>query len=247
MIERVADAGPVARRGSPAPVTLLIADELEPLAQHVVHDVSAANVATLVVCADGAEALFQIGRLAPDAVVLGAGLRIVGAVDVIQTVRRHTAVPIAVAVGAGQHELAAESLAAGATRTLSRPYRQQELQTLISSWLAPARARWDRESVIGVGALEVDSRAYQARADGRALRLTVREFELLRLLALHSDRVVTRDQIRREVWRASGDVASANTIAVHVRRIRARLSGAADIVSVRGVGYRLTVAERPAS
>ncbi len=237
-----APAGHSPPNGGPAPVTLLVADELEPRSSRLVHDICAAHVANLVLCCDGAEALFQIGSLSPDAVLLSANLRVVAAADVITVVRRHSAVPIAVAVGFGDVELAAAALAAGGTGTLSQPYRPQELTRLVNPWLASARARWDRESVSHVGALTIDSRAYQASAWGRPLTLTVREFELLRLLATNADRVVTRDQIRHDVWRATDDVVSANTIAVHIRRIRARLAGAAELGSVRGVGYRLRVA-----
>jgi len=248
---RVAGAGLIGRdepagggvlRRDPAPVTLLVADDLEPRAHQVVHEICAANVATLVMCADGAEALYQIGRLSPDAVVVRARLTLVSAVDVVAAVRRYSTVPIAVGVGAGEVGLATEAMTAGATGVLSRPYGPRQLRTLLDPWLGRARARWDQESVIFLGSLEVDSRAYEVRAGGKPLKFTVREFELLRLLVLHANQVVTRDQIRRAVWRAPGDFASANTIAVHIRRIRARLDGAAELTSVRGVGYRLTLA-----
>ncbi len=241
-VRRAVPADDVPSNRSPAPVTLLVAGELEPRASRLVHDICAAHVADLVLCGDGAEALFQIGRLSPDAVLMSAGLRLVAAADVITVVRRHSAVPIAVGVGFGERDLAAAALAAGGTEMLGRPYRPQELTTMVNPWLASARARWDRESVSHVGTLEIDSRAYRATAGGRPLTLTVREFELLRLLVLNADRVVTRDQIRQDVWRATDDVVSANTIAVHIRRIRARLESAAQLTSVRGVGYRLTVA-----
>jgi DNA-binding response OmpR family regulator len=166
---------------------------------------------------------------------------VVAAAEVIAAVRRYSSVPIAVGVGAGEIDHATEAIAVGATQILSRPYRPSELRTLLNPWLGRARARWDRESVIRFGSLEVDSGAYEVRAAGKPLKFTLREFELLRLLVLHADRVVTRDQIRRDVWRAAGEVASANTIAVHIRRIRVRLDGAAEVISVRGIGYRLTV------
>lgn len=230
--------------GEPAPVTLLVADDLDLRDNHVVQELCAANVATLVLCRDGAEALFQIGRLSPDLAVIGAALPVLAAADLIAAVRQHSSLPIAVAVGAGEADRAAAAIAAGATEIVGRPYRRQELQTVLNPLLARARARWDHESVITFGALEVDSRAYEVRAAGTPVKLTVREFELLRLLVLHADRVVTQDQIRRDIWRSRADAATSNTIAVHIRRIRARLDGAAELISVRGVGYRLTAARR---
>ena len=56
---------------------------------------------------------------------------------------------------------------------------------------------------------------------------------------VHADSVVSQPQIREELWEARGDSVRANTIAVHIRRLRSHVDGVADILSVRGVGYRL--------
>lgn len=75
---------------------------------------------------------------------------------------------------------------------------------------------------------------------GRAVHLPLREFELLQYLMRNADRTVTREQIMRHVWHAAVNT-STNTIAVHVKRLRARLGDEDDqlIQTVRGVGYRL--------
>jgi DNA-binding response OmpR family regulator len=62
------------------------------------------------------------------------------------------------------------------------------------------------------------------------------EFELLRYLMVHAERAVTHEQIRQDVWGARGSEASSNTIAVHVRRIRVQVEGAAELINIRGVG-----------
>jgi two-component system response regulator MtrA len=83
---------------------------------------------------------------------------------------------------------------------------------------------------------------------GKVLPLTPTEFNLLIVLAKHSNTLVARDRLAQEVW---GPVDSANSRAVdvHMRRLRAKLAHAAVngpwIVSVRGLGYRLT-ADDPA-
>jgi DNA-binding response OmpR family regulator len=107
----------------------------------------------------------------------------------------------------------------------------------------------DQEAILRLGQLELDSPAFAVRAAGRPLELTLREFELLRFLILHSERAVTQDQIRAEVWGARGEHVTANTIAVHIGRLRVRLEGVAEIVSIRGVGYRLAAlpADSPTS
>jgi DNA-binding response OmpR family regulator len=196
--------------------------------------------AILVVSRDGADALFQAGRCFPDVVLLSADLAVVSAGDVVTAIRRHAHVHIAVGIGDGEAHRAAPALLAGASELLTRPYRLKELQSLLGSYFLRAKQRHDQEAVLRVGLLELNSIAHEVRAAGRPLELTLMEFELLRYLIIHADRAVTHEQIRQDVWRARGSEASSNTIAVHVRRIRAQLNGAAQLINIRGLGYRLT-------
>ncbi|HSE55372.1 MAG TPA: winged helix-turn-helix domain-containing protein, partial [Nocardioidaceae bacterium] len=65
--------------------------------------------------------------------------------------------------------------------------------------------------------------------------------ELLRLLMAHADHVVTQEQIKAALWGEGAAAPSSNAIAVHVGRLRHRLAGVAELRTVRGRGYRLTV------
>ena len=207
------------------------------------------RAAVLVVSRDGADALFQAGRCFPDVVLLSANLAVVTAEEVIKVIRRHADIHIAVGISDGEADRAAPALLAGASELLTRPYRHKELQAVLGSHFARAKERHVQEAVLRVGRLELDSLAHEVRAAGRPLELTLMEFELLRYLIIHADRAVTHQQIRQDVWMARGSQASSNTIAVHVRRIRAQLDGAAQLINIRGLGYRLTAAagnRRPA-
>jgi DNA-binding response OmpR family regulator len=85
--------------------------------------------------------------------------------------------------------------------------------------------------------IEVDRHAYQARVDGRVLRLSFREFELLAFLTEHPGRVFSRRQLVGSVW--DDAAVGARTVDVHVRRLRMKLGRHADrITTVRNVGYR---------
>jgi two-component system, OmpR family, response regulator len=199
--------------------------------------------AAFTVCGDGADALFLIGHQSPDVVFIDASLPGLSCASVIESLRRHTSVPIVVGVDADRTSAAAPAIAAGGTRLLNRPYELRQLQPLLEAWLAQAEERMQLTARVTLGSLELDSLAYVVRASGRPLALTLKEFELLRYLMLHADRVVTPEQLREAVWSSSEEGPTANTIAVHVRRIRAQLGDSVRIVSVRGVGYRLTLTE----
>ncbi|MFI6741369.1 response regulator transcription factor [Nonomuraea sp. NPDC050451] len=183
---------------------------------------------------DGAQGLLQAGALQPDVVLVSATLPVIDAVEFVRAVRLARAVPVLLGVGEGHAEQAVRALAAGAAACVARPYRVAELLPFIQAASPGAR------KVLAVGGVELDVQAYQVRVGGRAVHLPLREFELLQYLMRNADRTVTREQIMRHVWHAAANT-STNTIAVHVKRLRARLGDEDDqlIQTVRGVGYRL--------
>jgi DNA-binding response OmpR family regulator len=99
------------------------------------------------------------------------------------------------------------------------------------------------DSMISASGVTIDEVSYQAKANGRALDLTYKEFELLRFLAGHPQRVFTREQLLSEVW-GYDYFGGTRTVDVHVRRLRAKLGDMESLIgTVRNVGYRFTIAE----
>jgi DNA-binding response OmpR family regulator len=98
----------------------------------------------------------------------------------------------------------------------------------------------DEPGVIRWGLLEITLTGRQVRVGGRALRLTVTEFELLVLLARVPNRAFTRMEILKEVWSSTHE-AYARNVDCHVTRLRKKLEaagfGPAPIQTVHGYGY----------
>lgn len=212
---------------------LLIADPDDGVVEDVATALEREGVSVTGV-PDGAQGLIQAGALQPDVVLVSATLPVIGAVDFVRAVRLSRAVPVLLGVGEGHAEHAVQALAAGAVACVARPYRVPELLPFIHA------ASPDGHKVLVVGGVELDAQAYQVRVEGRIVHLPLREFELLQYLMNNANRTVTREQIMRHVWH-TGSSTSTNTIAVHVKRLRARLGDDEDtlIQTVRGVGYRL--------
>ncbi|GII81582.1 putative response regulator [Sphaerisporangium rufum] len=219
----------------PAPV-LLVADPDAELVEGLAAAMERESVRVAGV-ADGAQALLQAGALRPDVVLVSATLPVIGPVEFIRALRPARAVPVLLGVGEGHAEQAVQALAAGATACVARPYRVPELLPLVRSAFTGGTGP---RGVLSAGGVELDAGAYQVRVGGRPVHLPLREFELLHYLMRNADRTVTREQIMRQVWHAPASM-STNTIAVHVKRLRARLGDHDDrlIQTVRGVGYRL--------
>jgi DNA-binding response OmpR family regulator len=147
---------------------------------------------------------------------------------------------VVVGIGDGQGDQAGAALSSGATACIARPYRLNELIPIMKSIRPDSIGMM--EPPIECGALRLDPATLEVFLYGRSIRLPLREYELLRLLMVHADRVLTPDQIYSTLW-AQRSGHRSNTLAVHIRRLRTRLGDNQEspriIKTVRGVGYRL--------
>jgi len=104
-------------------------------------------------------------------------------------------------------------------------------------------ATFGTDEIIKADDLVIDVAGYEARVKGRRLELTHQEFELLRFLAQNRGKVYTREQLLSKVW-GYRYYGGSRTVDIHVRRVRAKLGGAAGalIETVRNVGYKMRAA-----
>jgi DNA-binding response OmpR family regulator len=218
---------------------LLVADPDRDVADELASELARHHV-DVEVCIGAADALVAAGTLQPDAVLVAAEPGDLTGAEVVQVLAKRTNIPLLVGIGDGQGDQAGAALASGATACIARPYRLNELIPIMKSI---------RPDSIGVleppivcGALRLDPATLEVHLYGRSIRLPLREYELLRFLMIHADRVLTPEQIYRTVWGRSGGHRS-NTLAVHIKRLRVRLGDNQEnphiIRTVRGVGYRL--------
>ena len=125
-------------------------------------------------------------------------------------------------------------LESGAVDYVVKPFCLMELQARIKAVLR----RTQRESpVLRCGDLEINTTARTVLRAGVPVELTYKEFELLRLLAVHRGAVLSRDEILRTVWDYDF-TGETRTVDMHVKALRQKL-GDDVIATVRGVGYKL--------
>ncbi|MFD5226621.1 DNA-binding response regulator [Microbacterium sp. NPDC058342] len=107
--------------------------------------------------------------------------------------------------------------------------------------LAMSRTGDDEPARVQASGITIDEQSYSARLHGRPLDLTYKEFQLLHFLATHPSRVFTREQLLSDVW-GYDYFGGTRTVDVHVRRLRAKLGEAEQIIgTVRNVGYRFNL------
>lgn len=125
-------------------------------------------------------------------------------------------------------------LESGADDYVVKPFGLMELQARIKAVLR----RTQRESpVLRCGDLEINTTARTVLRAGVPVELTYKEFELLRLLAVHRGAVLSRDEILRTVWDYDF-TGETRTVDMHVKALRQKL-GEDIITTVRGVGYKM--------
>lgn len=130
-------------------------------------------------------------------------------------------------------------LDAGASDYMTKPFEFSELMARLRVMLRTQNPV--NENVITCGSLVVDMNNRQAIRDGKVIDLTVREYAILEYLARNRNVVVTREQIRVNIWNIDDDVNS-NVIDVYIRYLRRKIGDNYEeklIHTIRGVGYKL--------
>lgn len=130
-------------------------------------------------------------------------------------------------------------LDAGASDYMTKPFEFSELMARLRVMLRNQNPV--NENVITCGSLVVDMNNRQAIRDGKVIDLTVREYAILEYLARNRNVVVTREQIRENIWNIDDDVNS-NVIDVYIRYLRRKIDDNYEeklIHTIRGVGYKL--------
>nr|WP_245190181.1 response regulator transcription factor [Leucobacter exalbidus] len=185
-----------------------------------------------------------IEALGPDteAVLLDLGLPDMDGIDVCRRIRGFSGVPIIIATARSQVEERIKGLQAGADDFVVKPYDVRELLARIEAVTRRSRAAaepGDGDISLTIDGVHFDFVNRVLLADGVPVDLTPKEFDVLAVLARYPGVVVPRDRIIREVW--GTDWSGFNrSIEVHVASIRRKIEREWLIVTVRGVGYRLT-------
>ena len=118
-----------------------------------------------------------------------------------------------------------------------------EVDARIRLVVGRALAEKPSDARISASGVVIDEASYSVKVNERTLDLTFKEFELLRFLAQHPNRVFTREQLLSEVW-GYDYFGGTRTVDVHVRRLRAKLGDMEQLIgTVRNVGYRFNATE----
>jgi len=177
-----------------------------------------------------------------DAMILDLGLPDIDGKDVIRRIREWSEAPIIVLSARDLEQEKIDALDLGADDFVNKPVGVGELLARIRASLRGRERRFAASAILKTGDLEVDFAARQVRIEGEVVRVTPREYDLLRTLARHAGRVVTHRQIISAVW-GPGAMVDAQFVRVLVGQLRQKIevdsASPKNLLTEPGVGYRL--------
>ena len=230
-----------------AMATILVVDD-EPNIREVVGLYLRRDGHTVVLAADGEEALRLHRDYQPDLVVLDLMLPKVSGLEVCRRIQSERQVPLIMLTAKGDEEDRIIGLGVGADDYLVKPFSPRELVARVAAVLrrvtTPILVQ-PQQRVISIGELLINPNTREVTVRGSVVTLTVREFDLLYYLASEPSRVFTRDQLMDAVW-GYAFAADTSTVTVHMRRLREKIEEDPThpqyLITVWGVGYRFVSA-----
>jgi two-component system KDP operon response regulator KdpE len=192
--------------------------------------------------ASGAEALDAVKREMPDLVVLDLGLPDMDGLEVIQRLRASSSIPIVVLSVRNDERGKVAALDLGADDYVSKPFGMDELLARVRAALRHRLQVQGEAPLFQTGELKVDLVRRIVTLRGAEVKLSAREYDLLRLLVAHAGKVLTHGFILREVW-GPAHTEDVQYLRVYVRHLREKLEADPTqpryILTETGVGYRL--------
>jgi two-component system KDP operon response regulator KdpE len=195
--------------------------------------------------AKGNEALVSLVHNRFDVLVLDLGLPDIDGMDVLKQVRASgSTIPVIVLSSRADEAGKVNALDLGADDYVTKPFGIEELLARIRAALRHRLQEHGETAVFKSGDLMVDLVRRIVTVRGEDVKLTPREYDLLRLLIAHAGKVLTHRLILRELWGPEGDV---QYLRIYVRSLRQKIEAAPEqpqhILTEQGVGYRLRAQE----
>ncbi|QHA93138.1 response regulator transcription factor [Bacillus sp. N1-1] len=189
----------------------------------------------------GIEALSILEKYVIDLAIVDVMMPKMDGYTLTRKIKNTYDIPVILLTARGELHDKEHGYTAGTDDYIVKPFEPKELIFRIQAVLR----RYDKPStyIINLGDVKIDKRNYEVQIGKQHLLMPLKEFELLALLASRPNKVFNRDYLIESIWGIDfqGDERTVN---VHIKRIRERLrevTSTIEIVTVRGVGYKLEV------
>ncbi|HEU4987745.1 MAG TPA: response regulator [Rhizobiaceae bacterium] len=221
---------------------ILIVDD-EPPIRRLLRTSLASQGFQVTEAATGREALVEIKRTEPDLVILDLGLPDLQGNDLIRLLRdQGSSLPILVLSSRTDERGKVEALDLGADDYVTKPFGTDELLARIRAALRHRLQQQGEQPVFRSGDLSVDLVRRVVRVREVEVKLSPKEYDILRALVAHAGKVLTHRMLLKEVWGGETDV---QYLRIYIRQLRQKIEADPEqphlILTETGVGYRLRV------
>ena len=220
---------------------ILIVEDDQDIAELVAHQLVKSGYEVDIVSA-GDEVLPALERQFANLVVLDLMLPGLSGLDVCRAIRAHANfadIPIIMVTAKTEETDRIVGLELGGDDYITKPFSPKELTARVGAVLRRTNRTRTTSETLMLGSLSVDLNQHTVSVDGREVRLTAKEFLLLKYLIEHKSRVLSRDVLLSDVWGYSY-TGGTRTVDVHVRRLREKIPVLSRlIVTVKQFGYKL--------
>jgi two-component system KDP operon response regulator KdpE len=224
---------------SAAPLRVLVVDDEPPIRKLLRMGLNAQGYQILE-ATNGKTALEMLGQ-APDLIILDLGLPDTEGHDLLRTIRaRNESVPIVVLSSRGDEAGKVQALDFGADDYVTKPFGMDELLARMRAALRHQLQTHGERPIFRVGDLSVDLVRRIVKVGDREVKLSPKEYDLLRVLVQHAGKVLTHKFLLGELW---DDLTDAQYLRVYVRQLRQKIEADPEqpqyVLTETGIGYRL--------
>ena len=220
---------------------VLIVEDEQDIAGLIKHALERSGEIEAQTVVSGDVALKMATEHPPDLIILDLNLPVIGGLEVCRVLRARTTtarVPIIMLTARTSESDRVTGLDVGADDYVTKPFSLRELSARVRAVLRRGKSETPATSVYRGRHLVADFAAVAVTVEGEAVRLTRREFELLKYLVENRNRVLSRDRLLERVW-GYDRLVETRSVDVHVGRLRGKLGPAGrQIETVVGLGYR---------
>jgi two-component system KDP operon response regulator KdpE len=222
-----------------APIKVLVIDDEPPIRKLL--RVGLTSQGYDIIEAGNGKAALELMREAPDLVILDLGLPDIQGHELLRTIRsRNESVPVVVLSSRGDEAGKVQALDLGADDYVTKPFGMDELLARMRAALRHQLQLQGERPIFRAGDLSVDLVRRIVKVADREVKLSPKEYDLLRILVQHAGKVLTHKFLLGELW---DQLTDAQYLRVYVRQLRQKVEADPErpqhVLTETGVGYRL--------
>jgi DNA-binding response OmpR family regulator len=184
----------------------------------------------------------SLSKSAPDLIILDIMMPGTDGIETVKILKkddRYSSIPVIMLTAKNDEPEKVVGLEIGADDYVTKPFSPRELAARVKAVLRRKAKTGEKSEIVELGSIIMDMDKHEVSVKGKKIELTATEFNILHILAMKRERVLSREQILDNLWGSEKTVVD-RTIDVHIKHLRTKLGPAGKMIrNIRGVGYKI--------